>query len=239
MPATRPDAAATARSGFGEPVNGTFIRRSARTHLWEEAEELRLRLLQAVTLPALPAPQADEPSPPTTPFALQLPPVQPHPVEEALPPAPKRPRVTIKKAVESYLADAVIVINPAQVTPLHLQPEFESVIRMPEEVTSVILRSPGTFKAEHKEGEPTYVYVKPTTKEPSQLNLLIAAKSGFHVTIELISDGTNNASDKQPVDFLLEYRLPRSFSGRRRTHCPFAPKDSERVTLFETIPFWR
>ncbi len=59
-----------------------------------------------------------------------------------------------------------VVINPGQVTPLHLRPEFESAIRMPEEVTSVILGSPGTFKAEHNEGEPNYVYIKPTTKNP-------------------------------------------------------------------------
>src|SRR5271169_3882413 len=97
-----------------------------------------------------------------------------------------------------------VVINPAQVTPLHLRPEFESAIRMPEEVTSVILGSPGSFKAEHNEGEPEYVYVKPITKEPAQSNLLIATKSGQHVTLELISDGAVNSvvnSAPQPVDF--------------------------------------
>jgi len=60
---------------------------------------------------------------------------------------------------------------------------------MPEEVSSVILGSPGTFKAEHNEGEPNYVYVKPITKERAESNLLIATKSGLHVTLELISDG--------------------------------------------------
>ena len=60
---------------------------------------------------------------------------------------------------------------------------------MPEEITSVILGSPGEFKAEHNEGEPEYVYVKPITKEAAQSNLLIATKSGQHVTLELVSDG--------------------------------------------------
>ena len=59
---------------------------------------------------------------------------------------------------------ATITINPREITVLHLRPEFESTIRMPEEVTSVILGSPGEFKAEHNEGEPEYVYVKPITK---------------------------------------------------------------------------
>ncbi len=104
-----------------------------------------------------------------------------------------------------------VVINPGQVTPLHLRPEFESAIRMPEEVSSVILGSPGTFKAEHNEGEPTYVYVKPTTKEPAQSNLLIATKSGLHVSLELISDGSADIHDERPVDFLVEYRATQSF----------------------------
>jgi hypothetical protein len=104
---------------------------------------------------------------------------------------------------------ATMTINPAEVTTLHLRPEFESIIRMPEEVTSVILGSPGSFKAEHNEGEPQYVYVKPITKEPAQTNLLIATKSGLHVTLELVSDGTANAT--APVDFLIEYRTSHSF----------------------------
>ncbi len=105
---------------------------------------------------------------------------------------------------------ATVTINPSEITLLHLRPEFESTIRMPEEVTSVILGSPGSFKAEHNEGEPDYVYVKPITKESAQSNLLIATKSGQHVTLELISDGAAN-SPEQPVDFLIEYRAARSF----------------------------
>ena len=109
------------------------------------------------------------------------------------------------------LAVATIVINPSQITPLHLRPEFETAIRMPAEVTSVILGSPGSFKAEHNEGEPDYVYVKPITKERAQSNLLIATKSGQHVTLELISDGAASSESMQPVDFLIEYRASRSF----------------------------
>src|SRR5664279_5735935 len=106
---------------------------------------------------------------------------------------------------------ATITINPKEITVLHLRPEFESTIRMPEEVTSVILGSPGEYKAEHNEGEPEYVYVKPITKQAAQSNLLIATKSGQHVTLELVSDGTGIPSQSQPVDFLIEYRSARSF----------------------------
>src|SRR5260370_10595389 len=106
---------------------------------------------------------------------------------------------------------ATVTINPAEVTVLHLRPEFESVIRMPEAITSVIRGSPGDFKAEHNEGEPDYVYVKPITKQPTQSNLLIATKSGQHVTLELISNGADAANAAVPVDFLIEYRNSHSF----------------------------
>jgi hypothetical protein len=82
---------------------------------------------------------------------------------------------------------------------------------MPEEITSVILGSPDAFKAEHNEGEPEYVYVKPITKEAAQSNLLIATKSGQHMTLELVSDGAALSNQSQPVDFLIEYRAARSF----------------------------
>jgi hypothetical protein len=106
---------------------------------------------------------------------------------------------------------ATITINPSEVTTLHLRPEFESTIHMPEEITSVILGSPGNFKAEHNEGEPEYVYVKPITKEAAESNLLIATKSGLHVTLELISDGVGAGGSALPVDFFIEYRTSRSF----------------------------
>lgn len=63
--------------------------------------------MQPVTLPALAVQQAAEPSAPVTPLALRAPAVQTHHAGEVLPPAPKRPRVTIEKTVEAYLADAV------------------------------------------------------------------------------------------------------------------------------------
>lgn len=106
---------------------------------------------------------------------------------------------------------ATITINLREVTVLHLRPEFESTIKMPEQITSVILGSPGEFKAEHSEGEPEYVYVKPITKEPAQSNLLIATKSGQHVTLELVSAGADLSHQAQPVDFLIVYRAAQSF----------------------------
>jgi hypothetical protein len=129
---------------------------------------------------------------------------------------------------------ATIAINPKEITVLHLRPEFESTIRMPEEVTSVILGSPGEFKAEHNEGEPEYVYVKPITKEAAQSNLLIATKSGQHVTLELISDGANAPNQSQSVDFLIEYRSARSFLISSGSETPTMPTAHGKSAANET-----
>lgn len=124
---------------------------------------------------------------------------------------------------------ATLTINPSEVTPLHLRPEFNSVIKMPEEVTSVVLGSPGTFKAEHNEGEPEFVYVKPITPGPGQSNLLINTKSGLHVSLELINDGAS-ASDT-PVDFLVEYKAGASFLLVKTPSVPTeAPHDPTSTT---------
>src|ERR1700724_2432847 len=104
---------------------------------------------------------------------------------------------------------ATLTIHPGEVTVLHLRPDFESTIHLPEEITSVVLGSRGDFKAEHSEGEPDYVYVKPIKPQPSQSNLLISTRSGQHVSLELINDGS--AGGATPVDFLLDYKPAQSF----------------------------
>jgi len=47
-----------------------------------------------------------------------------------------------------------LALNPRDVTVLHLRKGYVSSVRLPEEVTSVVLGDPGTFKAEHSEAEP-------------------------------------------------------------------------------------
>jgi len=103
-----------------------------------------------------------------------------------------------------------LVIQPGSITPVHLRPEFESVIHLPDEVTSIVVGSPASFHVEHNEAEPTFVYVKPAVRIPAQSDLLIAMKSGQHIVLELISDG-DSAPATTPVDFLLEYKPHKSF----------------------------
>jgi hypothetical protein len=64
------------------------------------------------------------------------------------------------------------------------------------------------FLAEHSDDDPRLVFVKPSTHEPAESNLLIALQSGETISLRLISSG--DAGSRDPVDFMLDYR-----SGKR------------------------
>jgi len=96
-----------------------------------------------------------------------------------------------------------LTLDPQSVTVLHLHPGFVSSVRLPEEVSSVILGDPAAFKGEHSEAEPRLVFFKPVSPKASKSNALISARSGREVSLTLVSDGASAHSE--PVDYILEY----------------------------------
>ena len=100
-------------------------------------------------------------------------------------------------------------LDPQSVTVLHLRPGYVSCVRLPEDISTVVLGNPSTFKAEHSDAEPRLVSLKPTTTAPSETNALITTKTGREVALHLVSSGS--AENAGPVDFILEYDRPRSF----------------------------
>jgi integrase/recombinase XerD len=76
-------------------LNGQFIRESAKTPRWEEAEELRRQLSEGL-LPA-----TCLAAKPDLPLAAPDPPRE-GPISER----PQKPRVTVETAIEAYLTDA-------------------------------------------------------------------------------------------------------------------------------------
>lgn len=110
------------------------------------------------------------------------------------------------------LPDARIVrltLDTQSVTVLHLRPAYVSSVRLPEDVSSVVLGNPGTFKAEHSEAEPRLVFLKPTTTSRAETNALITTRTGHEISLHLVSAG--NSDRAGAVDFVLQYDLPRSF----------------------------
>ncbi len=99
-------------------------------------------------------------------------------------------------------------ISGHSVTDLHLRPLFTTTIRLPEPVTSVAVGAPTLFEVEHSDQEPRLVFVKPSTKESTTSNLVIALQSGQEISMRLLSDGDGGNT---PVDFVVNYRPPQSF----------------------------
>ena len=109
------------------------------------------------------------------------------------------------------LPDARIVrltLDTQSVTILHLRPGYVSSVRLPEDVSSVVLGNPGTFKAEHFEAEPRLVFLKPTTASRAETNALITTRTGHEISLHLVSAG--NSDRPSAVDFVLQYDLPHS-----------------------------
>ncbi|MGA8429785.1 MAG: hypothetical protein WB729_08195 [Candidatus Sulfotelmatobacter sp.] len=102
-----------------------------------------------------------------------------------------------------------LTLDTQSVTVLHLRPGYVSSVRLPEDVSSVVLGNPSTFKAEHSEAEPRLVFLKPTTASRAETNALITTRTGHEISLHLVSAG--NSERTGAVDFVLQYDLPHSF----------------------------
>ena len=100
-------------------------------------------------------------------------------------------------------------VDPEQVVVLHLRPGYVSSVRVLEEVSSVVLGDPGSFKAEHSDAEPQLVFFKATSAKPAETNALITTKGGHEISLSLVSQG--KADRSEPVDYVLYCERPRSF----------------------------
>jgi hypothetical protein len=121
-------------------------------------------------------------------------------------------------------------LSPREVTVLHLRKGYVSSVRLPEDVSAVVLGDPNLFRAEHSEAEPQLVFFKTISPRPAETNALITTRSGHEVALSLVSGG-NNAG---PVDYVLKYDAPHSFviAG---SHSGFLVAETRSITK-ETLP---
>lgn len=94
-----------------------------------------------------------------------------------------------------------------KVKTLRLAPNFSTVVRMGETVSSVVVGDPEHFLAEHSDKEPELVFVKPTTSDTAQSDLIITTAKGHTVTLLLKSDGEASG---RGVDVVLNLSPPHS-----------------------------
>jgi hypothetical protein len=117
-------------------------------------------------------------------------------------------------------------VDPEQVVVLHLRPGYVSSVRVLEEVSSVVLGDPGSFKAEHSDAEPQLVFFKATSSKPAETNALITTRGGHEISLSLVSQGKSDRSE--PVDYVLYCERPRSFL-IASTHPIFVVGETENV----------
>ena len=99
-----------------------------------------------------------------------------------------------------------MTMDPGTVTVLHLADGYSTSVKVPEEISTVVIGNPSRFKAEHSESEPQLVFLKPTTELPCESNALVTTKSGKEINLYLVSRG--KAAPNARVDFFVEYRRP-------------------------------
>jgi hypothetical protein len=97
-----------------------------------------------------------------------------------------------------------------------------------EEVSSVVLGDPGSFKAEHSDAEPQLVFFKTTSAKPAETNALITTRGGHEISLSLVSQG--KADRSEPVDYVLYCERPRSFL-IATTHPIFVVGETENVGI--------
>jgi hypothetical protein len=102
-----------------------------------------------------------------------------------------------------------LTAEPNQILVLHLRPGYVSSVHVVEDVSSIILGDPGSFKAEHSEAEPQLVFFKTTAVKPAETNALITTKGGREISLSLVSQGRQD--HREPVDYVLNCNRPRSF----------------------------
>jgi hypothetical protein len=83
-----------------------------------------------------------------------------------------------------------------------------TAIKLPHPVSTVAVGAPTFFDAEHKDEEPNLVFIKPSTHEPAESNLLIAMDNGETISVRLISPGDNGSADL--VDSVVNYNGTKS-----------------------------
>lgn len=121
---------------------------------------------------------------------------------------------------------STITVNKSAVTVLYLAPGFITSVRLPEEVSSVVVGDPAGFKAEHSESEPRLVFLKPLSSQPAVSNALITTRTGREISLQLVSNPDQAAGQ---VDFLVEYGWPQGLLVSNQQHTSFLIAETKSV----------
>jgi hypothetical protein len=185
--------------GFGQAANQNGSPTTAPTATAQSAKR-KHHATSAAATPILqpsapPLPKVPPRLPSTSPTAI-VPLVPVYPSAMYSPPTPRK--VSVEPNVEFVPTSDIVVRD------MHLRPLYTSTIHVGEAVTSLVVGAPTLFEVEHKDTEPYLIFVKPSTHQAADSNLLIALASGETISIHLISPGDVGSPD--PTDFVVDFR---------------------------------
>jgi hypothetical protein len=128
----------------------------------------------------------------------------------AMPAAQTAPAATAQPVDDDVAPQAPItpnidheVVSSDDIYTVYLRPLYSTMIKLPEEVTSLTVGAPTLISAEHDKNEPKLISIKPTTDSPIDSNIIVAMVSGQTLAIHVISAGDKGSDD--PVDFVVDY----------------------------------
>ncbi len=101
-----------------------------------------------------------------------------------------------------------LFLQPNAATTIHLGSGYVTSVRLPDDVSSIVIGDPHKFKAEHADAEPRLVFLKTVSSQAARSNALITTKSGEMVELELV--GLGKGGDRAQLDLFIDCRRERS-----------------------------
>lgn len=128
---------------------------------------------------------------------------------------------------------ARLPLDSQNIGDLHVHSGYVSSVRMPDDISSVVLGDPVNFKAEHSDAEPRMVFVKPVTSRATETNMLITTVAGREVSLHVVNDPKQHYGGE--IDFIIDYQVPKTMFIQPTVSASAIP-DSADVSTPENKP---
>lgn len=100
-----------------------------------------------------------------------------------------------------------LFLQPNAAATVHLGSGYVTSVRLPDDVSSIVIGDPHKFKAEHADAEPRLVFLKTVSDRAARSNALITTRSGEMVELDLV--GLGKGADSAQLDLFIDCRRER------------------------------
>lgn len=100
-----------------------------------------------------------------------------------------------------------LFLQPNARATIHLGSGYVSSVRLPDDVSSIVIGDPSRFKAEHADAEPRLVFLKTVTDDAARSYALITTRSGEMLGLDLV--GLGKGAESALLDLFIDCRRER------------------------------